>query len=216
MVSVNIYKLGPLKTNCYLIKDLDKNKMAIIDPGGISKALDEEILRDKEKNFSYILLTHGHFDHIRKAQRYRELTGAKIVILKDEKEFTKDSGLNLSKDFGKNAVEPFEADIFVEDGDVINLGNTKIKVLKTPGHTKGSVCYVLEDCIFSGDTLMKGSIGRTDLVTGCEKDMLDSIKKIDSLKGNFVIYPGHGDFTDLDYERKNNFYFRKDINDFIR
>lgn len=215
IVQITTYKLGPLKTNCYLIKDEKTNKIAIIDPGGISKDLDDYIKKIGKANFFYILLTHGHFDHIRKAQRYKELTASKIVISKKESEFTSNPELNLSYKFGQQEIKPFSADIFVKDGDIINLGNLKIKVFETPGHTVGSVCYLVNDCIFSGDTLMKDSIGRTDLATGTYEDMLKSIIKLNSIKDDYKIYPGHGEFTTLDYEKNNNIYFRKAINDTI-
>lgn len=215
MISVYNYKLGPLKTNCYLLRDLDTNKMAIVDPGGISKKLDDDIEKFLKENFCYIILTHGHFDHIRKAQRYKELTNSKIIISEDEKDFTEDSSLNLSCKFGQKPIPYFKSDIFVNEGDIISLGNTKIKVIKTPGHTRGSVCYLVDDCIFSGDTLMKDSIGRTDLNTGNFNDMINSIKKLSLLEVDYKIYPGHGETTSLNYEKNNNIYFRKVINDTI-
>lgn len=211
MIFVDTYKTGPLKTNCYLIRDSETNKMAIVDPGGISRKLDEDLEKFGKENVCYILLTHGHFDHIRKARRYRELTGAKIVISKDEREFTLNPNLNLSNQFGAQTIPPFRADVLVEDGDFIQLGNSKIRVIKTPGHTVGSVCYLLDNCMFSGDTLMKESVGRTDLVTGNSKDLMFSIKILGLLNGDYKIYPGHGDATTLNYERDNNEYLKNHL-----
>lgn len=208
MILVDTYKLGALKTNCYLIKDVKTGKMAIIDPGGISRKLDDTIKQFSKEDFCYILLTHGHFDHIRKAQRYKELTDSKVVISKDEKDFLKEPKLNLSYQFGKEPLFPFEADILVHEGDVLDLGDSQIKVIKTPGHTVGSVCYLVDDCIFTGDTLMKGSVGRTDLATGNTADMDFSLKILGLLNGDYKIYPGHGEPTTLNEEKNSNPYFK--------
>lgn len=207
MLIVEKFKVGPLETNCYFMTDIDTQKAAIIDPGGISSELDEKIKSVGKENIDFILMTHGHFDHIRKAPRYKKLTDAKLMIGVNESDFTKDRKLNLCR----IPMPPFDADVLLNDGDVIMLGNTKIKVINTPGHTIGGVCFVTDDCIFSGDTIMKGTIGRCDLNTGDLNQMMSSVAKIASLKGDFKIYPGHGEMTTLEEEKKNNVYFRKVI-----
>ncbi len=205
MLNIEKYKVGPLETNCYFITDADTKKSAIIDPGGISSELDKRIKAIGKENIEYILMTHGHFDHIRKAMRYKELTGAKLMIGVNEKEFTKDRHLNLCR----IEMPAFDVDLLLNDGDIIELGNTKIKVLNTPGHTIGGVCFITGDSIFSGDTIMKGTIGRCDLETGNITQMMDSVSKIVQLSGEYNIYPGHGEETTLNNEKKNNIYFRK-------
>lgn len=208
MLSIKTFVVNPLKTNCYFIKNDETNKIAIIDPGGISLKLNEEISQYSQKNFEYILLTHGHFDHIKSAQKYREITGAKIVIALAERDFTKNAELNLSNQLKSRAISPFEADVFVQNDDILEFGNTKIKVIHTPGHTMGSVCYIVDDCIFTGDTLMKCTIGRTDLQTGNANDIQNSLKKLCTLTKNYKIYPGHGEISTLDYEKSNNIYLK--------
>ena len=208
MVEIERYEVGHLRTNCYIIKDKDTNKMAIIDPGYKSYNV-ESIINQNIDNIEYILLTHGHFDHVLKADEYRKLTGAKIVIGEYEDEFTRNSELNLSSTLTRKLGIDFSADILIKDGDSINLGNTKIKAVHTPGHTKGGVCYIIDNNIFSGDTLMKGTVGRTDFVTGSMSDMENSLKKIASINGDFNIYPGHGENTTLEYEKNTNVYLGK-------
>lgn len=209
MLSVSSYKVGPLQTNCYVIIDQDTNKAAIIDPGGQSQALDDKIKHIGKENIKYILLTHGHFDHIMLSNKYKNLTGAKIAINKLESDFTKNSNLNLSNLFTDKGIQPFNPDILLDDYDVLDLGNTKIKVRLTPGHTRGSSCFIIDDCIFSGDTLMKGCIGRTDFVTGDYNDIKKSLEIFLNMDMDYKIYPGHGDETTLNYEKENNPYFGK-------
>lgn len=205
MVSVKVFKVGPLETNCYLLTDTRTKKSAIIDPGGISAKLDEAINVVGVENVEYILMTHGHFDHIRKAPRYKNLTGATLAIGKNEADFTKDRRLNLCR----IPMEEFEADVLLNDGDAIKLGELTIQVIETPGHTKGGVCFVVGECIFTGDTIMKGTFGRCDLETGDFEQMGKSLEKIFALPGDYKIYPGHGDTSTLAAERANNSYNKK-------
>lgn len=212
MIEVLRYVVGALDTNCYLIKDKDSGKIAIVDPGSNSQELDKAVEENKD-NIDYILLTHGHFDHIMCADRYRKISKAKIVISFGDKEFTNDKKLNLSKyllRYSKGETfENFDADIFVKAKDVLKLGESDIKVIESPGHTRGGVCYIIENIIFSGDTIMKGTVGRTDFLTGSMEDMRKSCKLIANLNGEYTIYPGHGDKTTLQEEIDNNFYLGK-------
>ncbi len=204
MIEVQTYIVGHLRTNCYIIKDKDTGKMAIIDPGYRSKLI-EEVIENNKENIEYILLTHGHFDHIFEVKKYSAMSGAKIVMGAKESDFPNDCELNLSKDFRKKP-EVFSSDILLEDGQTIKLGNTEIKAIHTPGHTRGSMCYIIDNNIFSGDTLMKDTIGNTGFVTGSMDDMKKSLKKFLDLKEDYFIYSGHGDKTTLNYEKSNNMY----------
>lgn len=208
MITIETFIVGHIATNCYIITDTATNRRAVVDPGYKSAELTNRIKELGTDTFDYILLTHGHFDHIWFASGIRELTGAKIVISEDDAPFLTDGSLNLSANFGLRNISDLTADVTLKDGDHLMLGNTCIKFIRTPGHTIGSGCYVsFEDkIVFSGDTLFKLSMGRTDFVTGNEAEIMKSLNRLASLEGDFDVLPGHGDKTTLDYERKNNPY----------
>jgi len=208
MINIETFVVGHISTNCYIITDTETNRRALVDPGYKSAELLNRIKEQGADTFDYILLTHGHFDHIWFAGEISGLTGAKIVISADDAPFLADGNLNLSANFGFRNIPEISAGITLKGGDSLKLGNTNFKFLSTPGHTIGSGCYVFfeDKVIFSGDTLFKLSMGRTDFVTGNETDILRSLKRLASLEGDFDVYPGHGDKTTLDYERKNNPY----------
>jgi glyoxylase-like metal-dependent hydrolase (beta-lactamase superfamily II) len=164
--------LGPLFTNCYVLTS--KEEAAVIDPGGESKKILEEI---EDKKLKYIILTHSHLDHIFSAVKLKEKTGAKILTHANEKESLK-----------------IEADEFLEEGDEIKIGEEFLKVILTPGHTKGSISLIGENFIFTGDTLFKDGYGRTDLPGGSPEEMEKSLKKLSELmEPGIKIYPGHGE-----------------------
>lgn len=195
---------GPLPTNCYLLKDDETGKSAVIDPGFESEELSELVRKDG--NVEAILLTHGHFDHISGVRRIWEETNAKIYLPEDELLFVTDGSLNLSGVFFGESVSPFRVDVPLSDGQTVNVGKLEVKVLMTPGHTSGSCCFIVEDAIFSGDTLMKLSCGRTDFPTGNYSQLLNSLRRLGELPGDYRVFPGHGSATMLDYERRNNSY----------
>ena len=152
-----------------------------------------------------VLLTHGHLDHIAGCKHMQEQCGARIMCGEGEEDFIF-SGGNRSI-FGVD-IPKFTIDRTLKDGEELELYGLKIKAISTPGHTVGGVCYVIEDCIFSGDTLFCGSVGRCDFPTGDERELIKSLKKLDALKGNYTVYCGHGGKTTLDSERKNNPFMR--------
>lgn len=200
ILKIQRFPVGILRTNSYLISY--NNKGIIVDPGGRNDKLDESI--KKLNGIDYIILTHGHFDHILEVKRYQELTGAKVVIGYDEKDFPMDNSLNLCSEFYKKGINNFSADILVKDDDVLNFNDKEIKIISTPGHTIGSVCYCIDDIMFSGDTLFKGKIGRTDLVTGNRDNMLNSLRKLYRFNRDYLVYPGHGLTTSLYREKLLN------------
>lgn len=205
MAKIKIFKVGRFKTNCYLVSNNEENHFFLVDPGGKIKNFDISSYK-----IDYILLTHGHFDHISYAEEYKELTGAKIVISKNEEDFINDGLLNLSSRFMKaHKLKSFEPDILCNEGDEIPFAGESIKVLNTPGHTKGGVCYIFENNIFSGDTLFKGTYGATSFPTGNKVELENSLLKLAHIEGSFNVYPGHSEITKLEDEReaiiKNNF-----------
>ena len=162
-----------------MIRDLEQDCCILIDTGGEISNFKDEI--SNMGSFKYILLTHGHFDHILKAKEYRDITGAKIVISKSDSEFTNDNHLNLSNRFlrrSKIKLENFDADILLDDGDILPFGKSEIRVLSTPGHTQGSVCYIIDNIIFSGDTLFYNNCGSTKFPTGNINELNTSLKKL--------------------------------------
>ena len=195
-------------TNTYIVTDEESGETAVVDP-----SLPEESLMEKlnGKNVKYVLLTHGHFDHTCGAKMIKENTGAKVVIHKEDDEMLHDISKNEFEEncIGSNFPE-VDADINSEDGTELMLGNTKITVMHTPGHTKGGVCYLFNEdrVMFSGDTLFRLTAGRADLYGGNGRDELRSLAKIGELEGDYKVYPGHDDDTTLDFERANNRYMR--------
>lgn len=189
-------------TNTYIVTDEETGEVAVVDPGVNDEKLIEKI---KDNEVKYVLLTHGHFDHIGGVNFVKDRTGAKVVIHREDEEMLSDS----EKNCGDNT-DPVFADILVEDGSKIMLGNSEITVLHTPGHTKGGVCYIFrkDRVLFSGDTLFKLTAGRTDLYGGNPRTELMSLEKIGELDGDYKVYPGHDDSTTLDFERKYNRYMR--------
>lgn len=200
-MEIKIFKVGRLKTNCYVLLDNKFKKALIIDPGGKIKNLESIV---SGYSVEYILLTHGHFDHILYVKKYKDITKAKVIISEADKDFLKKDDLNLSKRFLKNdSLEKFSADILVKDGDILPFSDKIIEVISTPGHTIGSVCYKIENMIFSGDTIFCGTYGHTGFPTGDENLMKKSLNKLYNMQGDFIIYPGHSKSTLLSLERPN-------------
>lgn len=166
--------VGSLLTNCYLL--FSQKKAIIIDPGGEPERVLGEVRKEKAR-LKYIVNTHYHPDHIAGNNFLKEKTNAFILIGKAEEGFIK-----------------FKSDRFLKGGDRIKAGNINLKVLSTPGHTKGSISLLQDSFVFVGDLLFKDGIGRTDLPGGSEKDMKNSLKKLFKiLKPGTKVYPGHGD-----------------------
>lgn len=197
-------KFGSMDNNCSLIIDEKTNQSALVDCNEFSQKMIDMI---GETDLKYILLTHGHFDHIIGVKSVKEKYGAQVVISKEDEPMLNSAKLSLAV-FCNAPQNNVDADIIVKDGDEITLGEIKIKVMATPGHTSGSVCYIAENCIFSGDTLFYCSCGRTDFPSGSPEQMMTSLQKLKALDGDYKVYTGHNNLTTLDFERKNNPYMK--------
>lgn len=202
--------LGPCQTNCYFLYKENADQEAgpidviFIDPadrgGKIYHALEEKGFAVKG-----ILLTHGHFDHIWGTKELRELSGADIYAYEEEKVLCEDAENNISAQMGRPyTVEP---DVYVKDGEELELAGMRCRVIATPGHTIGSCCYYFEEAGFliSGDTLFQESVGRTDFPTGSMSMLIRSIReKLFVLPEETLVYPGHGESTAIGHEKKYN------------
>ncbi len=203
---ISCLTVGVVQTNCYLLQNVLKGKVVIVDPGAEAEKIS---LTAKNMGIvSGILLTHGHFDHIGAAIELAEKFHVSSYLGEGDFTIAKNPKLNCSDLFGCSC--SYFEDVIVSDKEELNLGGFTFHVIHTPGHTVGGVCYYLpsQKILFSGDTLFFQSIGRSDFPTGKEEVLLNSIKeKLFSLPDETVVYPGHGNQTTIGYEKKNNPFF---------
>ena len=200
--------IGDIHTNCYIITDEESGESAAVDCA-LFDADYEALLRTAGvSSLKYILLTHGHFDHISGVKRLKDVCGGQIVIHPEDAACLTDPKKSLNSYVHYASLEPVSPDLLIEEGSELLLGQTKITVMHTPGHTPGSVCYLTEDAMFCGDTLFRQSMGRTDLPGGSTLTLLVSLSRIGRMEGEYDIYPGHGEITTLSYEKRNNRYLK--------
>ena len=198
-----LFGLGDFGTNCYIIETENKNAVIIDAPYSaetISLGIERSGLSLKK-----ILLTHGHCDHIEALNGLVKKYGCEVYISEQDEKMLRSSVYCLADYFG-TPFEPFGSANTLKDGDEISLDDLSIKVLHTPGHSPGSLCYIAEGCIFTGDTLFEGTVGRTDTLGGDWGILMRSLEKLYRLDRNYVIYPGHGLASDLDAELRYNPY----------
>ena len=202
MIKIQIYPVTMLQTNCCYLVDEATGKAAVSDPGERSVALEAQIEKDGGK-LEYVLLTHGHYDHICYAKQLADKYGAKVVTGKNNDRFLSDVYLNGTKRHGLPFV-PFSADIVLEDGEKFLLGETEITYLYTPGHTSGCGIFLFDEIMIAGDLIFRDSYGRTDLPSGDDYEMARSLKRVKELDGDYTSIPGHGPLTSLSHERRFN------------
>ena len=194
--------VGDLGVNCYILSQDDK--AILIDPGADYQKIKNEL---NGKNVEAVLLTHGHFDHTGAVKQFQK-DGAKVYISKEDAKMLLDGYTSLAQPFGY-PFTPIKADITFEDNDILDLINIKIQVILTPGHTTGSACFLIDNVLFSGDTLFKRSIGRTDFPGGDFETISHSIRnKLYVLKEETVVYSGHGEQTTIKEEKNLNMFVR--------
>jgi hydroxyacylglutathione hydrolase len=210
---VKMFTVGSLWTNCYLIGCEEKREAVIIDPGFDDVKEAEKIMKvvDKEKlHVKYIVNTHGHSDHISGNGILKKMTGAPILIHEYDASMLTNSERNFSELYGEKMTSP-PADKLLHEGDIINVGNVRLKVLHTPGHSKGGISLLCDDVVFTGDTLFAGSIGRTDFPGASYREIMDSIKrKLAVLPDYLEVYPGHGPASTIGEEKRSNPFLQED------
>lgn len=197
--------LGMIQANCYLLVS-EQNRVLVLDPGGDAGA----IIRYLEQNsltLGAILLTHGHHDHIAAVWDLLDYEQVPVYVPEQDLEMLEDISLSLC------GMAPlyfhYEKGVSyhtVQDGDVVKLDEISLQVIHTPGHTKGSSCYLGEGALFTGDTLFEGSVGRTDLYGGSYPVLKASLEKLAALPQDYTVYPGHGGATTLEIQKKTNPY----------
>lgn len=211
MLTVEMISGGMMPTNCFVARDESTGICVVIDPGFWDSRLEMAL---EGKKIQDILLTHGHFDHILGVGAVQKKTGAPVYLYEEEKDFVTDGQLNLSAMMGLS-IQPFSVGKLLKDGDTIPVGESTLKVLHTPGHTAGGCCYLGEEALFTGDTLMAGSMGRTDFPTGSWQQISDSLGRLAQIPGDRKVYPGHGPTTTLERERRQNPYMKGTGYDFM-
>ena len=204
-MKIQKFIVGSMGTNCYFLIGGDSGECAVVDPGAEAGKI---IAKLEEKNLkcTHILLTHAHFDHIMALEEVRAETGAPVFVHEADSDFLTDNDLNCMSVFSSENLKINPADRLIRDGDELEIAGETVKVMHTPGHTPGSVCFLCGSDIISGDTLFRGSIGRYDLPGGDFMTLLGSLKALSELEGDRRVYPGHGPSTILDRERGANLY----------
>ena len=191
------FQLGPLGANCYIVADEETKACAVVDPGGHGDKV-AQWLREQGLKPRYVLLTHGHFDHVGGVEKLmRQFPGLPVYLHEADTHLSGAlaQGLRWTGTYG--------------EGDVLTLDSIQFTVLHTPGHTPGSVCLRTGDVLLTGDTLFAGSCGRTDFPGGSWEEMMDSLGRLAALEGNFQVLPGHGEPSTLEAERASNPYMRE-------
>ncbi len=195
-MKVSVMQVGPIGTNCYFLQDEESGLLAIIDPGDDWERILHQV-KKAEGEVKYILLTHGHYDHTTAVpDLVKALPGVQVYIHQAD---ANGAGSQLF---------PLAAQVkdlhYYGEGDTLTLGSLTIEVLYTPGHSKGSVTLKVGDVLFTGDTLFCGSCGRTDLRGGSYEEIMESLKRLGELEGDFHVCPGHDRTSTLERERKYN------------
>jgi len=202
-VKVHAFTLGPIQSNAYLLADEATRETALFDPGMESEPVAEVLVRER-LTLTAILNTHGHFDHVFGNAYFKAKTGAPLLMHRADLDLVKRLE-EQSMYFGFRATPSPPPDRFLEEGDLVQVGGIRLRVLHTPGHSPGGICLVTEGTAFVGDTLFAGSIGRTDLPGGSAETLLASIReKLMTLPDDTVVYPGHGPATTIGHERRHN------------
>ena len=200
---IKVMPLGPISANCYILTDKKSRESAVIDPGDFNEALKNAV---KDLNIKYILLTHGHFDHIMGLSDVMEDIKVPVYVEEADLPMMMDGESNLSSGYMRGGYQFADA-VPVRDGQQLQIAGFQFRVIHTPGHTPGGCCYYMEqeDVLFSGDTLFRTSVGRSDFPGGSASALVRSVKeKLLILPEETHVYPGHMEETTIGYEKLHN------------
>ena len=201
--------MGPLQENTYLVTDEATGLKAVIDPGYYGTDVAGDI--QGSENLKFILLTHGHHDHYASASMYTEAYPDAVFAAPAAETYLLHGGRDnkwMALSHGGGTCP--EADRLLREGDIITLGETQLRVIETPGHTEGGICFVTDNEVFTGDTLFRLSVGNSSLETGNWDDLVHSIQdKLYTLDDDIIVWPGHGAASKIGFEKKNNPYVQE-------
>lgn len=198
------FVIGMIGTNCYVVSNEETKKCFLIDPAVCDPGM-MAYIKEEGLELQAILLTHGHFDHIMGIDGVRVEFPVPVYASEKEKDVLQDAGLNLSTAYGGGYT--FSKATYVQDGQILEIAGVKIQVIETPGHTAGGCCYYIaeEAVLFSGDSLFRASVGRTDFPTGSSSQLVRSVReKLLVLPEDTMVYPGHMEESTIEYEKKYN------------
>lgn len=210
-MKISSVAISLLRTNCYLLLDEKSGEAAVVDPGKYNDAVREMLVNNGVKRLKYILLTHGHYDHLFGVAELKRDFGGEVAIHELDSCCLEEPEKALAKSSIARNFLTTKADITLKEGSRLSLGDTVISVLHTPGHTDGSICYVFDDVMLSGDTLFCGTVGRTDLPGGDPITMTKTIGRLSRIKEDYRVYPGHEQSTTLSIEQRTNPFFNMNL-----